>query len=70
MSSVEGFDLDARSDLCHLLRHLFKCTRGVGHHVVALAEVHRPAVERANLGLELTDVLDTLGSSGHVGANI
>ena len=64
---VEGLDLDPDPELGHLGRHRLEHGRGVGHHVVALAEVHRPAVEGADLGHDLADVLDPLGGAGHVG---
>ena len=68
MTGVERFDLDAGADLVHLRGHRLEDRGRVGHDVVALAEVHGAAVEGADFGLELANMLDAFGSAGHVGA--
>ena len=68
MTGVERFDLDTGADLVHLRGHRLEDRGRVRHDVVALAEVHGAAVERADFGLELANMLDTLGRPSHVGA--
>ena len=68
MARVEDLDLGPHAELSHLARHLAEHRGRVRHHVVALGEVHRPAVERADLGQQLGDVREPLGRAGHVGS--
>ena len=68
VARVEDLDLGAHAERSHLTRHLAKHRRRVRHHVVAFREVHRPAVERADVRPQLGDVRETLGRAGHVGS--
>ena len=68
VAGVEDLDLGPHAELSDLPRHRAQHRRRVRHHVVALGEVHRAAVERADLGQQLRDVGEPLGRAGHVGA--
>ncbi len=48
MAGVEGLDFRAHAEIGHLLRHRPQHGGRVGHDVVAEAEVHRAAIERAD----------------------
>jgi hypothetical protein len=65
---VEDLDLRANAELADLARHLTQHRGRIRHDVVAFGEVHRPAVERADLGSQLGDVLEALGRTRHVGS--
>ena len=65
---VEDLDLGAHAERLDLPRHRLQHGGRVGHHVVALAEIHRAAVERADLRQELGDMREPLGGARHVGA--
>ena len=66
---VEDLELGAHAQLLHPLGHRPQHRRAVDHHVVAAGgEVHRAAVERADLRHEQLDVGQPLGGAGQVGA--
>ncbi len=68
MAGVEGLDLGPDAQLGHHRAHGAQHAGRVGHHIVGLGEVHRAAVERADFGQALRDMLDALGGARHVGA--
>ena len=68
MTGIEDLDLGAHPERPHAPGHVREHRRGVGHDVVALAEVHRPAVEGADLGPKLGDVGEPLLGAREVGA--
>ena len=68
LAGVEDLELRAHPELLHAPRHRPQHPRRVDHHVLAAGgEVHRAAVERADLGEELLDVGEALAGAGHVG---
>ena len=64
MARVEDLDLGAHAELADLPRHLAQHRGRVRHDVVALGEVHRPAVERADLRPQVGDVGQPLRRTG------
>src|SRR5579884_1252385 len=61
MAGVEHLELRPDAELLHARGHRAQHPRRVHHHVVAAGgEVHRAAVERADLGQQLLDVGDPL----------
>ena len=66
---VEDLELRAHAERLHAARHRAQHRRRVRHDVVATrGEVHRAAVERAELGQRLAHVHEPLARSGQVGA--
>ena len=71
MAGVEHLELRPHAELADPRRHRAQHPGRVHHHVVAArGEVHRPAVERADLGQQLLDVREPLGRADHVGARL
>ena len=70
MAGIEDLDFRAHSERLHAPGHVREHRRSVGHDVVALAEVHRPAVEGAYLGQQLGDVGEPLLGARKVGARL
>ena len=69
VAGVEHLQLGTDTELLHLPGHRAQHARRVDHDVVAArGEVHRPAVEGADLRLQGTDVVEAFGRAGHVGA--
>ena len=67
VTGVEHLELRAHAELAHLRRHRAQHPGRVDHDVVAAGrEVHRAAVERADLGPQLRDVHEPLAGSDHV----
>src|SRR5690242_11464646 len=69
VARVEDLELGPHAELLDPLRHRPQHPGRVHHDVVAAGgEVHRAAVERADLGTQLGDVAQALLGPGHVGA--
>ena len=67
MAGVEHLELRPHAELADPRRHRAQHRGRVDHHVVAAGgEVHRSAVERADLRAQLLDVREPLGRAGHV----
>ena len=68
MPGVEGLDLRLDAQRRHHAAHRAQHAGRVGHDVVGLGEVHRAAIERADLGQALAHMLHAVGGAAHVGA--
>jgi hypothetical protein len=69
VARVEDLELGAHAERLDAGGHRAQHPGRVDHHVVAAGrEVHRAAVERAQLGPQRLDVHEPLGSADHVGA--
>src|SRR4029079_4453876 len=67
VARVEHLELRTHAELLHLARHRAQHTGCVDHDVVAAGgEVHRSAVERADLGHQRAYVVEALGGTSHV----
>ncbi|EAU48416.1 hypothetical protein R2601_02548 [Salipiger bermudensis HTCC2601] len=67
VAGVESLDLGLHAKLGHHPAHGAQHLGGVGHHVGAVTEVHRAAVEGADLGQTVADMRHALGCARHVG---
>ena len=65
-ASISGLTPIPVIRLAHGLQH----ARRVDHDVIGLGEIHRAAVERADLGPAQAHMLDPLGGADHVGAGL
>ena len=69
MAGIEGFNLGLYAERFHLIGHFDKHRCAVRHDVVAMSEIHRAAIQRANFRQAVSDMGKALGGTGHVGAN-
>ncbi len=69
MAGVEDLELGPHAERLDALRHGAQGVGRVDHDIVAAGgEIHRAAIERADLGQQLLDMGKPLGRAGHVGA--
>ena len=69
MTGVERFNLGLYADRLHLICHLDKHRRAVCHDVVTMPEIHRATIQRTNFRQAVSDMGQTFGGTGHVGAD-
>ena len=67
MTGIERLDFRLHAKGLHLRCHLDKHRRAVGHDVVAMPEIHRAAIQRAEFRPAIGDMGEAFGSTHHVG---
>jgi hypothetical protein len=70
VAGVEGLDLGLHAEIGHHPAHGAQHAGRVGHDVIGLGEVHRAAVERADLRQAFGDMGHPFRRADHVGAGL
>ena len=67
MSCVKGFYFGFNAQFCHHAPHRLKHAGGIGHDIISLGKVHRPAIKRTDFGQAFGNMGHTLFCADHVG---